>query len=63
MSEPTSILVVDDEEGIRNYLKTLLKLKGYEVSTVASGSEALEYFKSCSLFRLGGRSIELVWSG
>ena len=37
MSEPTSILVVDDEEGIRNYLKTLLKLKGYEVSTVASG--------------------------
>jgi len=46
MSEPTSILVVDDEEGIRNYLKTLLKLKGYEVSTVASGSEAIEYFSS-----------------
>jgi len=41
MSEPTSILVVDDEEGIRNYLKTLLKLKGYEVSTVSSGSEAI----------------------
>jgi DNA-binding NtrC family response regulator len=46
MSEPTSILVVDDEEGIRNYLKTLLKLKGYEVSTAASGSEAIEYFSS-----------------
>jgi two-component system response regulator AtoC len=46
MSEPTSILVVDDEEGIRNYLKTLLKLKGYEVSTVSSGSEAIEYFSS-----------------
>jgi two-component system response regulator AtoC len=46
MSEPTSILVVDDEEGIRNYLKTLLKLKGYEVSTVASGSEAIEYFNA-----------------
>jgi len=46
MSEPTSILVVDDEEGIRNYLKTLLKLKGYEVSTVASGNEAIEYFSS-----------------
>lgn len=46
MSESTSILVVDDEEGIRNYLKTLLKLKGYEVSTVASGGEAIEYFNS-----------------
>ncbi len=46
MNEPTSILVVDDEEGIRNYLKTLLKLKGYEVNAVASGSEALEYFSS-----------------
>jgi len=30
----TSILVVDDEEGIRNYLKTLLKLKGYDVNAV-----------------------------
>jgi two-component system, NtrC family, response regulator AtoC len=44
MNQPTSILVVDDEDGIRNYLKTLLKLKGYEVSTLASGSEALEFF-------------------
>lgn len=46
MTVPTSILVVDDEEGIRNYLKTLLKLKGYDVSTVSSGSEAIEYFNS-----------------
>jgi two-component system response regulator AtoC len=46
MSEPTSILVVDDEEGIRNYLKTLLKLKGYEVSTASNGNEAIEYFSS-----------------
>ena len=44
MKESTSILVVDDEEGIRNYLKTLLKLKGFEVSTVGSGNEALDYF-------------------
>jgi DNA-binding NtrC family response regulator len=46
MSESTSILIVDDEEGIRNYLKTLLKLKGYDVSTVSSGTEAIEYFSS-----------------
>jgi DNA-binding NtrC family response regulator len=44
MSQPTSILVVDDEDGIRNYLKTLLKLKGYDVNTLASGSEAIEFF-------------------
>jgi two-component system, NtrC family, response regulator AtoC len=44
MNQPTSILVVDDEDGIRNYLKTLLKLKGYEVSTLATGSEAIEFF-------------------
>lgn len=44
MNQPTSILVVDDEDGIRNYLKTLLKLKGYDVSTLASGSEAIEFF-------------------
>ena len=46
MNETTSILVVDDEEGIRNYLRTLLKLKGYEVATVSSGNEAIEYFSS-----------------
>jgi two-component system response regulator AtoC len=46
MNEITSILVVDDEEGIRNYLRTLLKLKGYEVATVSSGNEAIEYFSS-----------------
>ena len=44
--DPTSILVVDDEDGIRNYLKTLLKLKGYEVHTVSSGTEALDFFNS-----------------
>jgi len=44
--ESPSILVVDDEEGIRNYLKTLLKLKGYEVQAVPSGIDALEYFSA-----------------
>jgi DNA-binding NtrC family response regulator len=44
MNPPTSILVIDDEDGIRNYLKTLLKLKGYDVNTLASGSEAVDFF-------------------
>jgi two-component system response regulator AtoC len=43
MANNSLILVVDDEEGIRNYLRTLLQLKGYTVDPVASGLEAIEY--------------------
>ena len=42
MSEQERVLVVDDEPSIRKYLQTLLELDGYRVTTVASGSEALE---------------------
>jgi DNA-binding NtrC family response regulator len=35
------ILVVDDEEAIRLTLETLLQRRGYEVTTAASGAEAL----------------------
>ena len=37
-----SILVVDDEEGVRRLLMHLLTRDGYHVTTVASGPEALE---------------------
>ncbi len=36
------ILVVDDEEGMREFLTYMLKGESYEVSTAASGLEALE---------------------
>jgi len=36
------ILVVDDEPSMRKYLQTTLELDSYEVSTAASGEEALE---------------------
>ena len=42
MEKRERILVVDDEPSIRKYLQTLLEVDGYEVSTVASGKEALE---------------------
>jgi two-component system response regulator AtoC len=35
------ILVVDDAEGIRTYLASLLELRGYEVDTAADGRSAL----------------------
>ena len=38
----TRVLVVDDDAGIRNFVRMLLELEGYEVATVANGNEALE---------------------
>ncbi|MEN6490125.1 MAG: response regulator [Smithella sp.] len=40
------ILVVDDEESIRELLSEYLNNCGYEVTCAASGQEALEYYKS-----------------
>jgi putative two-component system response regulator len=39
---PVTLLVVDDEEAIRNALRKFLVQQGYEVATAASGEEALE---------------------
>lgn len=39
---PIGVLVVDDEEPIRTALKKYLTQQGYEVSTAASGEEALD---------------------
>jgi len=41
-----SILLVDDEERIVNFLKAKLRLSGYDVLIATSGTEALEQFKA-----------------
>src|SRR3954471_4137290 len=41
MDEPTTLLVVDDEESIRGALRRFLIQQGYEVATAATGEEAL----------------------
>jgi two-component system response regulator AtoC len=41
-TEKERILIVDDEPSMRKYLHTLLEVDGFDVSTVASGSDALE---------------------
>mgnify|MGYP001627219942 CR=1 FL=1 len=38
----TTILVVEDDDAIRNNIARLLKLEGYEVSAAANGTEGLE---------------------
>ncbi len=41
----TSILVVDDERSMRDFLKILLSKEGYDVETAAGGDEALQLLK------------------
>lgn len=44
-TEPTAkILVVDDEEAIREVVSTLLEARGYECTVVSNGKQALEKF-------------------
>ncbi|HTS02375.1 MAG TPA: sigma-54 dependent transcriptional regulator, partial [Thermoanaerobaculia bacterium] len=46
MSGPLRILVVDDEEVIRDVLESLLEREGWTVSTAEDAAEALELFES-----------------
>ncbi|HBH79466.1 MAG TPA: Fis family transcriptional regulator, partial [Nitrospira sp.] len=39
-----SILIVDDEEGIRTSLRSILEDEGYEVTIAANGLEALKIY-------------------
>ena len=40
-----SVLVVDDEPGIREFLQIMLDREGYDVSCAANGREAINFFK------------------
>src|SRR5438874_172721 len=52
-SSPTgSVLIIDDEVGIRESLQTLLELEGYDVQTAANGEQGIA--------RLGDRPFDLV---
>ena len=46
-----SILIVDDEQSLREMLEILFSREGYNVATAASGPEALELFKK-NLFQV-----------
>ncbi len=45
-SRASRILVVDDNEGIRSYLASLLEIKGYQVDTAEDGRSALHLLDS-----------------
>jgi len=46
MRNDISILVVDDAEGIRNYLQNLLSLRGFQTRTADGGEQALQVIAS-----------------
>ena len=41
-----AVLVIDDEEGVRNFLESALTVNGYTVLNATSGSEGIEIFDS-----------------
>lgn len=45
VSVPTTVLVVDDEPGVREVLRLTLSMEGFEVSTVADGISGLDALK------------------
>lgn len=47
-NEKAKILVVDDEESLREFLEIMLKREGYDVTTAANGEEALKHLKKMS---------------
>ena len=46
MARATSILVVDDDDAIRNKLQVLLEASGFAVDVAASGADALQKLSS-----------------
>jgi DNA-binding NtrC family response regulator len=46
MGEGRSVLVVDDEPGIRGLLASILRREGFHVHTAADAGEALDIFRS-----------------
>ena len=42
MSQPSNILIVDDEPSMLRYLKTLLEIDFYRVETVSNGADAMK---------------------
>src|SRR5215471_1069024 len=41
-----TVLVVDDDEGVRNLTAIILKMKGHEILTASNGLEALMVYSS-----------------
>ena len=52
MSQPLNILVVDDEQSVREMIKILLERQGHKVVTASSGQKAVELFEQGNRYDL-----------
>ncbi|MBA7651880.1 Transcriptional regulatory protein ZraR [subsurface metagenome] len=59
-SEPESILVVDDDIGVRTIFSSFLKKEGYRVTAVKDGSEAIKAIDEGS-FALALVDLRMPW--
>ncbi|MCD5390890.1 response regulator [candidate division NPL-UPA2 bacterium] len=48
MDRPEKVLVVDDDQEVRSSIEKILTRKGYQVTTVSSGHQALEEIAGAS---------------
>lgn len=49
MNKPPTILVIDDDDDLRETVCMLLKLAGYDVTAAANGREALDLLESAEV--------------
>jgi len=47
IGDANTVLLVDDDEGVRDYMETVLEMAGYRVIVATDGEEALTKFKEC----------------
>jgi CheY-like chemotaxis protein len=45
MSDPIDVLVVDDDDDVRETLQIVLEVSGFRVASAANGLQALEYLR------------------
>ena len=53
------VLVVDDEEGVRNSLRNILRDENYTVRAVAPGASELSLTCSCGNVRLANATVHV----
>ncbi len=46
LQKPYSILITDDDEGVRHSLQAVVEMRGYRTYLAGDGGEALEIFRS-----------------
>ena len=63
MAEKTKILVVDDDADVRNLVKIMMEMNGYEVYAAENGEKALEMLETLDTDSLKAIFLDLLMPG